>query len=222
MSRFDDSGRAAETARVRRIWDGFATRYDDSIAFTEKLLFAGGREWVCAQAEGRVLEIAVGTGRNLPLYGGDVQVTGVDLSPSMLAVARERARSIDLDADLRVGDAQALDFPDQSFDTIVSTLALCSIPDDRRAVAEAARVLRPGGRFLLMEHVRSHLLPVRLVERALDPLAVRWQGDHVCREPLDHLRAEGFQIQRQERLKLGIVERITARRPGPPGSEGCT
>jgi ubiquinone/menaquinone biosynthesis C-methylase UbiE len=221
MSRFNDLGRAKETARVRLIWDRFASRYDDGIASVERLLFAGGREWVCAQAQGRVLEIAVGTGRNLPFYGADVHVTGVDFSPSMLVIARERARSIDLDADLREGDAQALDFADQSFDTVVSTLALCSIPDDRRAVAEARRVLRPGGRFLLMEHVRSHLLPVRLIERALDPLAVRWQGDHVCREPLDHLRAEGFQILRQERLKLGIVERVTARRPADGEAAGA-
>jgi ubiquinone/menaquinone biosynthesis C-methylase UbiE len=212
MSRFDDAGRAAETARVRPIWDRFAARYDDSIAVMERLLFAGGREWVCSQARGRVLEIAVGTGRNLPFYGDDVQLTGIDFSPSMLVIARERARSIGVDVDLRVGDAQALDFPDQSFDTVVCTLALCSIPDDRLAVAEAGRVLRRGGRFILMEHVRSHLLGVRTVEWLLDPLAVRWQGDHVCREPLDHLRAEGFAIQRLERLKLGIVERIAAQR----------
>ncbi len=212
MSRYDDTGRAAETARVRPIWDKFAARYDDSIAFMERLLFAGGREWVCSQARGRVLEIAVGTGRNLPLYGDDVQLTGIDFSPSMLLIARERARSIGVDVDLRVGDAQALDFADQSFDTVVCTLALCSILDDRLAVAEARRVLRSGGRFLLMEHVCSHLLPVRCVERLLDPLAVRWQGDHLCREPLDHLRAEGFEIERLERLKLGIVERIAAQR----------
>ena len=123
--------------------------------FFERLLFAGGREWVCSQASGEVLEIAVGTGRNLPHYPEDVRVTGIEFSPAMLAIARARARELRRDADLRAGDARALDFPDERFDTVVCTLSLCTIVDDRAAVAEARRVLRPGGRFLLLEHVRS-------------------------------------------------------------------
>jgi ubiquinone/menaquinone biosynthesis C-methylase UbiE len=114
--------------------------------------------------------------------------------------------------DLRVADAQRLGFADASFDTVVFTLALCSIPDDRRAVAEARRVLRPGGRLLLLEHVRSPNPVVRGVERLLDLLTVPMQGDHLVREPVEHLRREGFEIERLERLKLGLVERVAARR----------
>lgn len=205
--------RGGETARVRRLYDAMAGRYDRAIALAERLLFADGRRWACEQAAGDVLEIAVGTGRNLPFYPRDARLTGVELSPAMLAIARRRARGLGRAADLRLGDAQALDFPVASFDTVVCTLALCTIPDERRAVAEAARVLRPGGRLLALEHVRSPLRPVRAVQRALEPLAVRWQADHLLREPADAARAAGLAIERLERRKWGIVERLVARKP---------
>src|SRR3990172_9363052 len=108
---------SAESERVRRIWERLAPRYYEKVRLPERLLFAGGREWVCSRAEGDVLEISVGTGRNLPLYARDVRITGVDISASMLEIARVRAAEIGRDAELRVGDAQALDLPDESFDT---------------------------------------------------------------------------------------------------------
>lgn len=202
-----------ETARVRQTYDALANRYDRLVGFSEKLLFGGGRQRVCEQASGDVLEIAVGAGRNLPYYSHDVRLTGVDISPAMLAVAESRADELGRDVNLRVGDAQALDVPDARFDTVVSTLGLCSIPDERRAVAEVRRVPRPGGRFLLLEHVRSPLLPVRIVQRLLDPIFVRLAADHLLREPPDHLAAEGFAVERLERSKWGLVERVAARKP---------
>ena len=116
--------RRGDTERVRRLYDAAAGRYDRSIALFERLLFGGGREWVCSRARGEVLEIAAGTGRNLPLYPEDVRLTGVELSPMMLAVARQER----FEADLRVGDAQDLQFPNASFDGVVVPLALCTIP----------------------------------------------------------------------------------------------
>src|SRR5438105_2961185 len=164
-----------ETERVLRLYENEAHKYDREMNFFDRLLFAGAREWVCAQAAGEVLEIGIGTGRNLPHYHEDVRLTGVELSPAMLELARARARELGREVDLRIGDVQALEFPDQSYDTVVCTLSLCTIPDDRAAVAEMRRVLRPGGRLLLLEHVRSPLLPVRLDHRLLDPLAVRFE-----------------------------------------------
>jgi ubiquinone/menaquinone biosynthesis C-methylase UbiE len=202
-----------ETERIRDLYDADASGYDREMAFFEKLLFAGGREWVCSRARGDVLELAAGTGRNFAHYPADVRLTAIELSPAMLALARRRAREVGREVDLRVGDAQALQFPDKSFDTVTCTLALCTIPDDRAAVAEARRVLRPGGRLLLLEHVRSPRRTIRAVQRLLDPLAVRFEGDHIAREPLEHLAAEGFAIDQLERSKLGIVERVAARMP---------
>jgi ubiquinone/menaquinone biosynthesis C-methylase UbiE len=205
---------AAQTERVRRLHDRDAHRYDRRIAFVERVLFEGGREWVCGQARGRVLEVAAGTARNLPYYPADVDLTGVELSEQMLAIGRRRAQELGRAADLRLGDAQSLGFEDGSFDTVVCTLGLCTIPDPRRALAEARRVLRPGGRILLLEHVRSPLLPVRLLQHLLEPLSLQLAGDHLTREPLDDLSAEGFEIETTERSKWGLVERVRASTPG--------
>jgi ubiquinone/menaquinone biosynthesis C-methylase UbiE len=204
---------STETERIRKLYDKEAGRYDGQMRFFDRVLFAGGRQWVCSQARGDVLEIAAGTGRNLAHYPADVRLTAIELSPEMLAIAQRRATALGRDVDLRLGDAQALEFPDASFDTVICTLALCTIPDDRRAVAEVRRVLRPGGRFLLLEHVRSPVRAVRMVQRALDPIAIRFEADHLLREPLEHLRDEGFVLDRFERSKVGIVERITAHAP---------
>ncbi len=200
----------AETERIRDMYDAEASGYDREMAFFEKLLFAGGREWVCSRARGDVLELAAGTGRNFAHYPADVRLTAIELSPAMLELARRRARDAGREVDLQLGDAQALQFPHKSFDTVTCTLALCTIPDDRAAVAEARRVLRRGGRLLLLEHVRSPRRTIRAAQRLLDPLAVRFEGDHIAREPLEHLAAEHFAIDELQRSKLGIVERIEA------------
>lgn len=115
-------------------------------------------------------------------------------------------------AELRLGDDQELEFADESFNNVVCTLGLCTIPDDRRALAAAFRVLRPGG-TLLLEHVRSPSRPVRAVQRVLDPFAVHFEADHLLRDPLDHLEGLGFSVETVLRSKLGIVERVAARKP---------
>jgi ubiquinone/menaquinone biosynthesis C-methylase UbiE len=202
-----------ETERVRTIQDKQAPSYYRSMDIFERLLFRGAREWACGHLEGDVLEIAIGTGRNMALYPPGIRVTGVELSEEMLARARRRAQQLGVSADLHVGNAQDLHFTDSSFDTVLITFALCTIPDERRALAEAFRVLRPSGRLVAVEHVRSPIGAVRAVQRMLDPLAVRFAADHLTREPLDHLAAVGFQIDTVERLKLGIAERVSARKP---------
>jgi len=203
-----------ETERLKRIYEKQAPRYDRSIAFWEKVLFGDGRRWVCSRAQGEVLEVAIGTGRNLPFYPEGIRLTGIDFSPTMVELARERARELGMEVDLREGDAQDLPFPDESFDTVVCTLSLCNIPDDRKAVAEMKRVLRPGGRLLLLDHIRAASGVIRGVQRALEVVWVRLEGEHLLRRPLEHVQAEGFRIEEQERYKLDIVERLSARRPG--------
>ena len=102
-----------ESERVRRIQNKNAPKYDRQMNFFDPVLFAGGREWACAQAHGDVLEIAVGSGRNLPYYPQGVKLTAIEFSPEMLAIARERAAQLGREVDLR--EAEALDFADDSF-----------------------------------------------------------------------------------------------------------
>ena len=161
-----------ETERVLQLYEKEARKYDREMRFFDRLLFAGARKWVCSQAEGDVLEIGIGTGRNLPHYRDDVRLTGIELSPAMLEIARARARELGRQVDLRVGDAQALEFADDSFDTVVCTLSLCTIPDDRAAVAQVRRVLRPGGRFLLVSFYAAMVAAGLIVEFVFDGLGL--------------------------------------------------
>jgi SAM-dependent methyltransferase len=204
---------ADETERVRRIQDKEAPRYDRRISFCERLLFGGGREWVCSQADGEVLELAAGTLRNLPYYPSGVKLTAVELSAEMAAIGRMRAEGLGRSVDLQVGDVQKLDLPDASFDTVTCTLGFCTIPDTTAAAREAFRVLRPEGQLLLLEHVRSPVRAVRGVERLLEPLSVRFLADHLTRDPLDYLPGVGFEIDEVHRSKWGIVERLRAHKP---------
>ena len=210
IGREGDVIRESQTSRVRRLYDKVAPHYDRLIGLWDRILFSGGRQWVCVRASGDVLEIALGTGRNLSFYNDDVRLTGVDLSPRMLAIARGKVAGRGLDADLRVGDAQNLPFDDQSFDTVVCTLGLCSIPDERRAVREAGRMLRPGGRLVLLEHVRSPVRAIRVAQELLEPLFLAMAHDHLLREPADAVECAGLEIDGLNRSKLGIVERLSA------------
>lgn len=208
-----------ETSRVRGLWERQAGRYDSRIVVAERLFFPGLRQWVCSRAYGEVLEPAVGTGRNFGYYPDGVYLHGVDLSPSMLEIARNRAVEEGLDGDLREGDAQGLPFAGESFDCVVCTLSLCSIPDHRKALAEMARVLRPGGRLLLGDHVRATATWLLTLQRALEPLAVRFEGEHLLRRPLDQVRELGLGIEESVRDRGGAVELLCARKPGKEPSD---
>ena len=187
----------AQLDRTRRFWDRFAGRYDQRIEHTERMLFPGGREWACAQAAGDVLEVAVGTGRNLPYYRRVQSLTGIDLSPGMLAVARHRAMALGIYADLRTGNAEALEFGDATFDTVVCAISLCNIPDDRAAIREMYRVLKPGGRLVLLDHVASDRTWLRVGQWLLEQVTRRTNGDYQTRRPLPLVEAQGLATARR-------------------------
>ncbi len=202
-----------DVERLRRYWDEHSGSYDRQMAFLDRKVFGDSRQWVCGQAVGDVLEVGIGTGLNLGSYPDDVSLTGVDLSPAMLEHARRRAAVSGRPVTLQVGDAHRLEFPDASFDTVVCTFALCAIPDERRAIAEMWRVLRPGGQLRLADHVVSTSGPARLLQRLLELVTIPTGGEHFRRRPVLHVRELGFVVERQERFKLGIVERVAARKP---------
>ena len=209
------STRMGETPadRQKRVWDKSAPGYDKQIAFFEKIQFGGGREWLGERAHGRVLEVAIGTGLNLPHYPADAAITGIELSPAMLAIARQRAAGLGRDVDLREGDAEHLPFDDASFDTVACTLSLCTIPSPEAAIAEMRRVLCPGGHLLLLDHIGSTWPPVYAAQWLVERITIRTAGEHFTRRQLPRVKAAGFQIVETERLLAGTVERIHAVKP---------
>jgi ubiquinone/menaquinone biosynthesis C-methylase UbiE len=200
------------TKRYRGYWDRHALCYDRQMRFFERKLFGDTRAWICRQATGQVLEVAIGTGLNLEHYPHDIRLTGVDFSPAMLEQARDRAATLGRTVDLQEGEAHALTFPDNTFDTVVCTFSLCAIPDERQAIAEMRGVLRPGGRLLLADHVASSASWARALQWLLDRVTIPLGGEH-NRRRLEQVRAQGLEVERQDRFKLGIVERLTARKP---------
>jgi ubiquinone/menaquinone biosynthesis C-methylase UbiE len=199
--------------RWRRYWDKHSASYDQQMRFFDRTLFKDSRQWACSRASGETLEVAIGTGLNLPFYPDAVRLTGIDLSPAMLGIARDRASNLGRTVDLREADAHALPFPDASFDTVVCTFSLCAIPDEHLAVAEMKRVLKPGGTLLLADHIAGSTQLVRAIQRLLEVLTIPLGGEHFLRRPSILVQDDGFEIGDHDRFTLGIVERLAARRP---------
>lgn len=196
--------------KQRRVWDEYAPHYDRQIRSLERLAFAGCREWLGRRSRGRVLEVAVGTGRSLPFYPDRVRLTGVDLSPRMLEQARVRAAELGRDVELREADAERLPFADASFDTVVCALSLCNIPDRARALGEMRRVLAPSGGLLLLDHVGSTWPPVFAVQWLVERVTIRTAGEHFTRRSLPLVEAAGFTVVEHARRKAGTVELVHA------------
>jgi ubiquinone/menaquinone biosynthesis C-methylase UbiE len=209
----DERTRETAAQKQRRVWDRYAPDYDRQIATLERLAFGGCREWLGVRSRGRVLDVAVGTGRNFPHYPADTALTGIDLSPRMLALARRRANDLELTVDLREADAERLPFADGSFDTVVCALSLCNIPDPAKAIGEMRRVLTPSGTLLLLDHVGSSWPPVYAAQWLVERLTVRTAGEHFTRRPLPLVGAAGFTVVERVRRKAGTVELVRAVSP---------
>jgi ubiquinone/menaquinone biosynthesis C-methylase UbiE len=158
--------RERQNLRRRKAWDKQAARYDKQIGWWERRLFGqDNRSWACVRATGDVLDVAIGTGLNLPFYDAAQRIVGVDLSPAMLDIARKRADQLGRHVDLREGDAHHLAFDDKSFDSVVCTFSLCNIPDPDQAISEMNRVLRDDGRLILVDHIGSSSKPIYWLQR---------------------------------------------------------
>ena len=166
--------------------------------------FAEHRRKALAHARGRVLEIGGGTGFNLPYYPRDIEELVVtEPAPGMLQRARRRAATSELPVTVRQASAEALPFEDSSFDTMVSTLVLCSVDDVDQALAEIHRVLRPGGQLIFVEHVRwEDPRRARWQDRLERPWMVLADGCHPNRATLERIAAGPFEIVDVERSEL--------------------
>ena len=181
----------------------FALTYDRFSNGSEKAGLAAMRSNLIAGASGDVLEIGGGTGANLRYYGAGLEsLTVTEPEPPMLKRLERKARELNSQATVLRAPAEDLPFEDASFDTVVSTLVLCGVDDQPRVVRELRRVLRPGGRLIFMEHVRSDDARVATMQDRMNRLN-RFMVCCDCNRPtLDTIRSVGFSVTELEQTEL--------------------
>jgi ubiquinone/menaquinone biosynthesis C-methylase UbiE len=201
------------TDQTRSRYDRIAPLYDLMEVPVERWAFSRWRKELWSRVSGRrILEVGVGTGKNIPYYPAHVQVTAVDLSEKMLARARHRAQVLGAEVDLRLMDAQRLEFLDAAFDAALATFVFCSVPDPIVGFRELARVVKPDGQVLLLDHVRVDRPVIGTAMDLLDPFIVRMMGAHINRRTAENVRKAGLAIERVEELAPGgLVKLIIAR-----------
>jgi phosphatidylethanolamine/phosphatidyl-N-methylethanolamine N-methyltransferase len=201
-----------ETAATQARYDRIAPFYDLMEWVTERSAFQAWREDLWSRvAPGRVLEVGVGTGKNMSYYPEGAQVTAIDLSDRMLAQAKRRAKESGIDVDLRHMDAQDLDFPDDTFDTAVATFVFCSVPIPIRGLREMGRVVKPEGDIWLLEHVRINKPVIGPLMDVMNPVVVRIMGANINRQTVENVKRAGLKIVGVEDLRGELVKLIHAR-----------
>jgi ubiquinone/menaquinone biosynthesis C-methylase UbiE len=197
-----------ETARTQARYQRITPLYDGMEVIAERQ-YQPWRARLWSMVLGpKVLEIGVGTGKNMPYYPEGIEVTAVDLTPGMLDRARKRAAKLDLDVDLRLGDAQSLDFPEAAFDNVVETFVFCSIPDPLLGLEELTRVVKPGGRVFMLEHVRAANPVLGALMDALNPLTARTTGVNINRRTVETVSQSGLHLEQVIDLGVGNIFKL--------------
>jgi len=196
---------------TRKRYNRIAVVYDLIDAPLEHLRFASWRAMIKNRIKGcTVLEVGVGTGKNMKYYPDGAQITAVDFSPRMLERARRRAELYGLDVRLAEMDVQDLAFADDSFDTVFATFVFCSVPVPVQGLRELLRVCKPEGRLVLLEHVRPASRLLGIMFDLFNPFVVRLMGANINRRTIGNIQAAGWQIRTQQKLSSDIVWLIEA------------
>lgn len=204
--------RQAEHSDItRQRYDRVAFFYDLFESPFESLLFSHWRSMIFDRIQGeKILEVGIGTGKNLPYYPRDIHFTGIDISTRMLERAKRRALSLKLDLEILNMDAQHLEFPEHMFDTVLATFVFCSVQDPILGLRELKRVCKPGGKLLLLEHMRPRRPIFGFLFDFINPIVVRMMGANINRKTIENIRKTGWDIRIEQRLASDIVMLIEA------------
>ncbi|MDY9927981.1 class I SAM-dependent methyltransferase [Methanosarcina sp.] len=197
-------------------YDRISAIYDLLELPVEVFLYGGWREEALSKLKGRVLEVGVGTGRNLKYYPSGALVTGIDNSEGMLEKAREKVKGMQnrgmKNVTLFLMDAEHMEFPDNTFDYVVITFVLCSIPDPVKALKEMRRVLKPSGELVALEHMRSKNSFIARIEDLINPIMFFFIGDDMTRNTVENIKKAGFTITEEKNLAFkDVFKKIRAK-----------
>jgi ubiquinone/menaquinone biosynthesis C-methylase UbiE len=199
---------------VRKRFDRIAWIYDFMESPMEILSVSAWRSELLSNVRGKVLEVGVGTGKNLPYYPEGIELTGIDISLKMLERAKQRADTLKIKAELLLMDIEKMTFPDRYFDTIVSTFVFCSVPDPIQGLREVKRVLKDDGVALFLEHVRSENWFLGKMMDIFNPMVRSLIGPNINRSTVENIRKAGLNIISVENMgRSKIMKRIKATRP---------
>lgn len=193
-------------------YDRISSLYDMMESIGERLMFSKWRQMILSGLSGRVLDVGVGTGKNLTYYPGSCQVVGIDISSKMLSHARKRAINMDRVSLLEM-DGEHLAFTDDCFDYVVTTFVLCSIPDPVAALKEMKRVCKPDGMVINIEHMKSKHAILSMIEEIFNPLTFRLTGVNINRRTVENIKIAGLNLISEQNLAVKDVFKLIKSRP---------
>jgi ubiquinone/menaquinone biosynthesis C-methylase UbiE len=196
-----------QTEIIKRRYNRTALFYD----WMDRMISPALRRKALAHASGKVLEVGVGTGTNLPYYPAGCEVTGIDFSPGMLAKAQQKVGLAKVSVTLLEMDAENMTFPDNTFDTVVATCVFCSVPDPVKGLQEVRRVCRPDGKIVLLEHVRSNSPVLGKMMDILNPVSLYLVGSNINRRTVKNIQTADIDILENEDVWGKIVKLIVAK-----------
>lgn len=177
----------------------------------EKILFSRNRKKAIPFTYGNILEVGVGTGKNLPLYDPKSTVTGIDFSPGMLNRAKERLKQLELkQCELKEMDAQNMTFSIEHFDSVLSTFVFCTVPDPHKGLAEVNRVLKKGGKAIFLEHMKSKNPLINMFLHMMNLFSLPVLGTSMTRETKKNIESAGFEIIEEDHRFFDVVRLIVA------------